>query len=95
MPGQRVLKGYLYSLRNKRERKYERHDAAFAASAADSRFDTSRMHTGWPVVYFPPEYLLHTKFHMTPVTSATARREKWYILDKHDHDAIVVAAHQD
>ena len=77
-----------------KERKYERHDANFAASAAASRFDTSRMHTGWPVVHFPPEYLLHAKFHMTPVISNTARREEWYILDKHDHEAIVAAANE-
>ena len=63
VPGQRILKGYLYSLRNRKERKYERHDKAFAASAAASRFKEPP-HTGWPVVYFPPEMIMHTKFHM-------------------------------
>ena len=91
VPGQRILKGYLYSLRNKKERKYERHDEAFAASAPPSRF-AQPPHTGWPVVYFPPAFLLHVKFHMIPVTSNTARREEWYVLDAAEHDAIQAAA---
>ena len=92
VPGQRVLKGYLYSLRNRKERKYELHDAEYATSAAGSRFDRSRMWAGWPVVYFPPDYLLHVKFHMTPVVSNTQQRQKWYVLDKDDRDAMVEAA---
>ena len=69
----------------------ETYDKEFASSAAASRFKEPP-HTGWPVVFFPPEMILHAKFHMIPVTSNTARREVWYVLDTPDHDACLEAA---
>ena len=46
-----------------------------------------------PYVHFPVEMPPHTKFRLTPANSNTARREKSYILDKHDHVASTTAAH--
>ncbi len=89
--GARVLRGHLYSLRNKKEKKYELHDAHFAEERP-GRINRAALWPGWPVVYFPIEMLIHAKFHMTPVNSNTARREKWYVLDVADHDAITTAA---
>ena len=86
-----VLKGYLYSLRNKKELKYELHDPSFAADRP-ARIDRGSLWPDWPVVYFPPDMLLHVKFHLAPAFSKTVRREKWYLLDKHEHEAITVAA---
>jgi hypothetical protein len=86
-----VLHGFLYSLRNKKERKYELLDLAFAANKP-SRLDADRLWTDFPHVYFPVEMLLHVKIYLTPGNSNTARREGWYILDKHDHEAITTAA---
>ena len=88
----RVLKGYLYSLRNKKQLKYELHDPAFAADHP-GRIERGALWPDWPVVYFPIEMLLHTKFHLAPTFSNTQRREKWYLLDKHEHEAITAAAH--
>jgi hypothetical protein len=86
-----VLHGFLYSLRNKKERKYELWDPAFAAGNP-KRLDADRLWPGFPHVYFPVEMLLNVKLYLTPGNSNTARREGWYILDKHDHDAIMTAA---
>lgn len=52
------------------------------------------MHTGWPVVCFPPNYLLYTKIHMVLVTSTITQRERWDVPDKHDHEVIVAAANE-
>jgi hypothetical protein len=90
--GTRVLHGFLYSLRNKKKRKNELWDLAFAADKPD-RLDADRLWSGFPHVYFPVEMLLHVNFYLTPGTSKTARREGWFILDKRDHEAIMAAAH--
>ena len=90
--GTRVLHGFLYSLRNKKERKYELWDLAFAADKPN-RLDADLLWPDFPHVYFPVEMLLHVKFHLAPGNSNTARREGWCILDKHDHEAIMTAAH--
>ena len=64
--GTRVLHGFLYSLRNKKERKYELWDPAFAA-AKPNRLGDDRLWLGFPHVYFPVEMLLHAhvKFYLT------------------------------
>jgi hypothetical protein len=85
-----VLHGFLYSLRNKKERKYELMDVAFASQL--KRLDKGRLWPGFPHVYFSIEMLLHVQFHLAPVNSNTRRREDWYVLDKDDHEAITTAA---
>ena len=88
--GTRMLHGFLYSLRNKKERKYELLDVSFASQL--KRLDKSRLWPGSPHVYFPIEMLLHVHFHLAPVNSNTKRREEWYVLDKDDHETITTAA---
>jgi hypothetical protein len=90
--GSRVLHGFLYSLRNKKDRKYELWDVAFAGRNP-KRLEACRLWTDFPHVYFPVEMLLHVKFHLAPASSHTARREPWCELHKHDHEAITTAAH--
>jgi hypothetical protein len=75
-----VLHGFLYSLRNKKERKYELLDVAFASQL--KRLDKGRLWPGFPHVYFSIEMLLHAQFHLAPVNSNTKRREEWFVLDK-------------
>jgi hypothetical protein len=83
--------GHLYSLRNKKQLKYELHDPAYAAERA-ARIDRGALWPDWPIVHFPVEMLLHVKFHLAPTFSNTVRREKWHLLDKHEHEAITAAA---
>ena len=62
LPGERLLCGYLYSLRNRRERNYELHDETYARTVA--KRERSAMHHGWPLVYFRSDMVLHMFFHV-------------------------------
>ena len=89
LPGARVLCGYLWSLRNKREHKFELQDDVFARTGRiDAPFD------GFPDVYFPASMLLHADLHLQPVEQRAGggRNQIWSVLTKGDRDEIEAAA---
>ena len=90
--GERVLRGYFYSLRRSGARHYELHDATYARTV--SAAVKSSQYSGWPEVLFRQDMVLHVGFHMTPTMSSTSRSQRWYALDSADHEA-ALAAHRD
>jgi len=82
--GERVLRGYFYSLRRRADRLYQLWDPAYAETVSASQ--RARMFAGWPLVHFRYSMVLHAGFHMTPTASYTSVRQRWYELDSHDRD---------
>ena len=93
--GERVLRGYFYSLRCPFDRLYELHDPAYASTVSAAA--RKPKYAGWPEVLFRESMILHRGFRMTPTAAPTRSPTKklwqrpWYTLGAADRDAALRA----
>ena len=94
--GERVLRGYFYSLRCPFDRLYELHDPAYASTVSAAA--RKPMYAGWPEVLFRESMILHRGFRMTPTAAPTRSPTKklwqkpWYTLGAADRAAALLMA---
>lgn len=94
--GERVLRGYFYSLRCPFDRLYELHDPAYASTVSAAA--RKPMYAGWPEVLFRESMILHRGFRMTPTAAPTRSPTKklwqkpWYTLGAADREAALLMA---